>query len=45
MTPMIDFTEAMLDAVANFLGNEPGSYLYAVVLMIGLVKIIKSLTS
>ena len=45
MTPMVDFTEAMLHSLGEFLSTEPGIYLFGVTLMIGLVKVIKSLTS
>lgn len=45
MTPMVDFTVALLGAVSDFLSTEPGIYLFGVVLMCGLAKAIKTLIS
>lgn len=43
MTPMIDFSVAMLQAVANFLGSEPVIYLFGMVIFCFLCKGIKTL--
>lgn len=45
MTPMVDFSVALLNALADFLGTEPGIYLFSVVLMCGLAKVIKTFTN
>lgn len=43
MTPMIEFSTAMLQAVANFLGSEPVIYLFGMVIFCFLCKGIKTL--
>lgn len=43
MTPMIDFSVALLQAVADFLATEPVIYLFGVVLFCFLCKGIKIL--
>ena len=43
MTPMIDFSVAMLQAVANFLGSEPVIYLFGMMVFCFLCKGIKTL--
>lgn len=45
MTPMIDFTVAMLQAVADFLSMEPIIYLFGAVIFCFLCKGIKILMS
>lgn len=45
MTPMIDYSVAMLRAVADFLSAEPIIYLFGLVLFCFLCKAIKSLIS
>ena len=42
MTPMIDFSIAMLQAVSDFLGAEPVIYLYSLVLFCFILKGIKT---
>ena len=43
MTPMIDFSIALLGAVADFLAAEPVFYLFGVVLFCFICKAIKVL--
>lgn len=43
MTPMIDFTVALLQAVADFLAAEPVNYLFSTILFCFLCKGIKTL--
>lgn len=45
MTPMVDFSAAMLQAVADFLGSEPIIYLFGMILFCFLCKGIKTLMS
>lgn len=45
MTPMIDYSVAMLQAVAEFLAAEPIIYLFSLVLFCFICKAIKSLIS
>lgn len=45
MTPMIDYSVAMLQAVAEFLAAEPIIYLFGLVLFCFICKAIKSLIS
>lgn len=45
MTPMIDYSVAMLQAVADFLAAEPIIYLFGLVLFCFICKAIKSLFS
>lgn len=45
MTAMMDFTVALLDAVAMFLNAEPIIYLFAVILLCFLCKAVKILMS
>lgn len=45
MTPMIDYSVAMLRAVADFLSAEPIIYLFGLVLLCFLCKAIKILIS
>lgn len=45
MTAMMDFTVALLDAVAVFLNAEPIIYLFAVILLCFLCKGVKILMS
>lgn len=42
MTPMIDFSVAMLQAVADFLGSEPMIYLFGMIVFCFLCKAIKT---
>ena len=42
MTPMIDFSVALLQAVADFLAAEPMIYLFGVVLFCFICKAIKT---
>lgn len=42
MTPMIDFSVALLQAVSDFLGSEPVIYLFGTVIFCFLVKIVRS---
>lgn len=42
MTPMIDFSVAMLDAIVKFLATEPIIYLYGMILMCFLIKAVRS---
>lgn len=42
MTPMMEFSVWLLGAVADFLGTEPVIYLFGVVLLMFICKIIKS---
>lgn len=44
MTPMIDFSVAMLGVLADFLGTEPIIYLYGMVLLCFVCKIFKILS-
>lgn len=43
MTPMIDFTVALLEAVGQWLASEPIIYLFGLVLFCFLCKAIKTL--
>lgn len=45
MTPMIDFSVAMLGAIADFLGSEPIIYLFGLILFCFICKIIKTFIS
>lgn len=45
MTPMIDFSVAMLQAVADFLGAEPVIYLFGMVVFCFLCKAVKTIIS
>lgn len=45
MTPMIEFSVAMLRAVADFLGTEPIFYLFGMVIFCFLCKAVKTLFS
>lgn len=45
MTPMIDFSAALLQAVADFLAAEPVVYLFSLVLLCFLCKALKTLVS
>lgn len=45
MTPMIDFSVALLQAVADFLAAEPVVYLFSLVLLCFLCKALKILVS
>lgn len=42
MTPMIEFSNALLQAVANFLGQEPVIYLYGIILFLFICRVIKT---
>lgn len=42
MTPMIEFSTALLQAVADFLGSEPVIYLFSMVIFCFLCKAFKS---
>ena len=42
MTPMIEFSAAMLRCIADFLMSEPIIYLYSLLLLCFLCKAIKS---
>ena len=42
MQVMIDFSVAMLEAVADFLGSEPIIYLFAIVCLCGIVKVFQT---
>ena len=39
---MIDYTTALLTAVADFLGSEPMIYLFAIVCLLGIVKVFRA---
>lgn len=43
MTPMVDFSVAMLQAVADFMGNEPMFYLFGTIVFCWICKGIKIL--
>lgn len=43
MTPMIDFTAALLTAVGQWLASEPIIYLFGLILLCWLCKAIKTL--
>ena len=43
MTQMVDFSVAILQAVADFLSAEPIIYLFALVLVCFIVKVVKTL--
>ncbi len=45
MTPMIDFSVALLQAVAGFLAAEPVIYLFGLVLLCFLCKALKTIVS
>lgn len=45
MTPMIDFSVAMLHALADFLASEPIIYLFGTVIFCFICKSIRSLMS
>lgn len=45
MTLMIEFSAALLRCVADFLASEPIVYLYSLVLLCFLCKVIKSFLS
>lgn len=45
MTPMIDFSVALLQAVADFLAAEPVIYLFSLVLLCFLCKALKIIVS
>lgn len=45
MTPMIDFSVALLQAVADFLAAEPVIYLFSLVLLCFLCKALKTIVS
>lgn len=45
MSAMMDFSAALLDAVAQFLGSEPIIYLFSLILLCFLCKAIKILVS
>ena len=45
MTPMINFSVALLEAVADFLGSEPIIYLFGSVVFCFVCKGLKSLMS
>lgn len=40
---MISFTTSLLGAVADFLAAEPMIYLFAIVCMVGIVKVFRQL--
>ena len=40
---MIDFSVALLNAVADFLASEPMIYLFTIVCLIGIVKVFRAL--
>lgn len=42
MTPMIDFSVAILEATAQFLESEPIIYLFSLILLCWLCKAIKT---
>ena len=42
MTPMVDFSVAMLRALSDFLGSEPIIYLFGMVIFCFLCKAVKS---
>lgn len=41
MSVMIEFTTALLGVVADFLASEPMIYLFAIVCLIGIVKVFR----
>lgn len=43
MSVMIEFTVALLGTLADFLGSEPIIYLFAIVLLAGIVKVFRQL--
>lgn len=45
MNAMMDFSAALLDVVAQFLGSEPIIYLFGLVMLCFLCKVIKILVS
>lgn len=42
MTPMIDFSVALLVAVSYFLGSEPMIYLFGIICLCFVVKLVRS---
>lgn len=42
MTPMINFSMALLEAVAIFLGSEPMIYLFSIICLCFIVKLFRS---
>lgn len=43
MEVMIEFSVALLNAVADFLASEPMFYLFTIVCLIGIVKVFRAL--
>ncbi len=43
MEVMIEFSVALLNAVADFLRSEPMFYLFTIVCLIGIVKVFRAL--
>lgn len=41
MSVMVDFSVALLGAIADFLGSEPIIYLFTIVCLIGIVKVFR----
>ena len=41
MSVMIDFSNALLTSVADFLGSEPIIYLFAIVCLCGICKVFR----
>lgn len=42
MDVMVSFSVALLDAVADFLGNEPMIYFFAIICLLGIVKVFRA---
>lgn len=43
MELMIEYSTAILGAVASFLGTEPIFYLFAIICLLGIVKVFRAL--
>lgn len=42
MTPMIEFSVALLNAVSDFLASEPIIYLFGIVILCFIAKLVKT---
>ncbi len=42
MEVMISYTTALLGAVADFLASEPMIYLFAIICLLGIVKVVRA---